>query len=52
MKVATTFSMVTMFVAYAVLLYEVLNGPMGPMGISAALTNLIVRDTRSGEIMK
>merc|ERR1719230_945331 len=31
-----------MFVAYAVLLYEVLNGPMGPMGISAALSNLIV----------
>jgi hypothetical protein len=41
-KVSTTFSMVTMFVAYTVLLYEVLNGPMGPMGISAALTNLIV----------
>merc|ERR1719379_2475646 len=41
-KVSTTFSMVTMFAAYTLLLYEVLNGPMGPMGISAALTNLIV----------
>ena len=34
--------MVTMFVAYAVLLYEVVNGPRGPMDVSAPLTNLIV----------
>jgi hypothetical protein len=41
-KVSIPVCLVTMFGAFCVMLYEVLKGPLGPQGVSAALTNLLV----------